>query len=49
MQILLQIAVLIAVQKLARFRGFPVNERRIRASFCPIEIFPEPCERRLNL
>ena len=38
-QFLLQIAVLFAVQKLARFRGSLVNERRIRASFCPFRKF----------
>ena len=37
MQILLQVAVLFAVKKLALFRGFLVNERRIRVSFCPFK------------
>ena len=39
-QILLQIAVLFAAQKLARFRGFrgsQVKKRRIRASFWPFK------------
>ena len=36
-QILLQITVLFAFQKLARFRGFHVNERQVRASFCPFK------------
>ena len=35
MQILLQFAVLTAVQKLARFCGSRVDERQIRASLCP--------------
>ena len=34
-QILLQITVRFAFQKLARFSGFHVNERQVRASFCP--------------
>ena len=38
-QILLQITVLFAFQKLARFRGFHVNERQVRASFCPFKNF----------
>ena len=33
-QIMLQIAVLFAVQKLAWYRGSHVNERRISACFC---------------
>ena len=37
MQILLQIAVLFAVKKLARFLGSRVNERWIRARFCPFK------------
>ena len=35
-QVLLQIAVLFAFQKLTRFCGSRVNERRIRASCCPL-------------
>ena len=48
-QILLQIAVLVyesiqhfTVQTFTRFRGCRVNERRIRASFCPFKICPGP-------
>ena len=33
----LQIAVMFAVENLAQFRGFRVNKRRIRASFCPFK------------
>ena len=41
-QILLQLAVLFAVQKLARFLGSRVNERWIRASFCPFKNLSRP-------
>ena len=51
MQILLQIAILLAVQKLARFRGSRVNERRgISAGICPFQKnCPEPCKRGFTL
>ena len=42
MQILLQLAVLFAVQKLARFLGSRVNERWIPASFCPFKNVSRP-------
>ena len=42
MQILLQLAVLFAVQKLARFLGSCVNERWIRASFCQFKNLSRP-------
>ena len=42
MQILLQLAVLFAVQKLARFLGSRVNERWIRARFCPFKNLSRP-------
>ena len=47
MQILLQIAILLAVQKLAPFLGFRVNERRgIPAGIRPFtKNCPEPCKR----
>ena len=41
-EILLQLAVLFAVQKLARFLGSRVNERWIRASFCPFKNLSRP-------
>ena len=42
MQILLQIAVLFAVQKLARFLGSRVNEKWIRVRFCPFKNLSRP-------
>ena len=42
LQILLQLAVLFAVQKLARFLGSRVNERWIRARFCPFKNLSRP-------
>ena len=42
MQIPLQLAVLFAVQKLARFLGSRVNERWTRASFCPFKNVSRP-------
>ena len=33
----------LAVQKLARFRGYPVNLRRLRAVFLLFKNWPEPC------
>ena len=45
-QILSEIAIPVAVQKLERFRGFCVNRRRIRrASFCPLKTFSLPAEK----
>ena len=41
-ELLVQIAVLFAAQKLARFRENRVNGRRIRASLCPFKNLSTP-------